>query len=381
MNRTICALIFIIVALAILSAGCSQQAPTATSTPLPTEIPTNTPEPTPLPTNTPEPTPTVVRTPPALPGIYQPTYLNVMDYPHTYIEDACQYLQLKWNPDNAAPGTVVMVIMFHSIANDNNYGADDIAIGDFRNMMETLHEQNFEAITAEQLADFLDFNAYIPARSVLLVVDDRHYAQYFNNFFRQYWEEYGWPVVNAWISHPETLQVLWEEMEGLAQEGWVDFQAHGVIHNIIIDDYSSDEFISGELNGSIEAIQNHFGKPPVAYIWAGGGFTQRGVQLARFSGYRVGFTINPRGPIMFNWIPLADQKDPMRPVYLPEGEMFDPRLVLPRYWPSQVIYEIDNVRVMGKEAAAYAEQVRPAELEYYDIVCEPEIGPIPGLNP
>jgi peptidoglycan/xylan/chitin deacetylase (PgdA/CDA1 family) len=287
---------------------------------------------------------------------------------------------MKWNPDNAAPGTVVMVIMFHSISNDNNYGADDISAGDFRIMMEALHEQNFQAITAEQLANFLDYNAYIPARSVMLLVDDRHYAQYFNNFFRPYWEEYNWPVVNAWISTPVTTADLWAEMEGLAQEGWVDFQAHGVVHNIIIDNYSSDEFITSELQGSIDTIQQHFGTTPVAYIWAGGGFTQRGVQLARYLGYRVGFTINPRGPVMFNWIPLADYKDEMRPSYLPEGQMYDPRLVLPRYWPSQVIYEIDNVRVMGREAAEYAEQVRPVELEYYDIVCAPTYGPIPGLE-
>lgn len=381
MKAKTCVLLNIIVVLSVFVVGCSQQAPVATSTPMPTESPTFPPKPTELPTDTPEPTPTVIRTPPALPGLYQPIYLNAMDYPHTYIEDNCQYLQMKWNPANAVPGTVVMVIMFHSISKESDYGADDISLGDFRNMMETLHEQNFEAITAEQLANFLDYNAFIPARSVMLVVDDRHYAQYFNNFFRPYWEEYGWPVVNAWISHPETLPVLWEEMEGLAQEGWVDFQSHGVVHNIIIDDRSSDEFISSELNGSIEAIQQHFGKPPVAYIWAGGGFSQRGVQLARFSGYRVGFTINPRGPIMFNWIPLADNKDPMRPAYLPEGQMFDPRLVLPRYWPSQVLSEVDNVRRMGNEAAAYAEQVKPVELEYYEIVCEPDFGSIPGLNP
>jgi hypothetical protein len=367
--------------IATIVTGCAEQSSTPTVTPIPTMVPTDNPVPTLVPTDTPQPTPTVVRTPPALPGIYQSSYLNPLDYPHIYYEDACQYLQLKWNPDNAAPGTVVMVIMFHSISRDSDYGPDDISQNDFRKMMETLNEQNFTAITTEQLANFLDYNSYIPPRSVVLIADDRHYAQYFNNFFRPYWESYNWPVVNAWISHPETLPDLWSEMEALAQEGWVDFQAHGVIHNTIISDNSTDDFIFGEMQGSIDAITQHFGKPPVGYIWAGGGFAQRGVQLARYTGFRVGFTINPRGPVMFNWVPLADDKDPMRPSYLPEGQMFDPRMVLPRYWPSQVVYEIDNVRMIGKEAAAYAEQARPIELEYYEIVCEPEYGPIPGLVP
>jgi hypothetical protein len=373
-------LLLILIIFLTFAAGCSQDAPVATPEFSATSPPTETALPTFTATYTLEPTATIVRTPPALPGIYQSSYLNPVDYPHTYIDDTCEYLKMKWNPANAAPGTVVMVIMFHSISKDSDYGADDIAFGDFKIMMDALHEQNFEAITTEQLADFLDYNAYIPARSVLLLADDRHYAQYFNNFFRPYWEQYNWPVVNAWISHPETLAELWTEMEGLAQAGWVDFQAHGVIHNIIIDDYSTDEFISGEMQGSIDAITQHFGKAPVGYIWAGGGFSQRGVQLARYYGYRVGFTINPRGPIMFNWVPLADYKDDRRPSYLPEGQMYDPRMVLPRYWPSQVVYEIDNVRVMGKEAAAYAESVRPIELEYYDIVCQPTYGSIPGLD-
>jgi hypothetical protein len=38
---------------------------------------------------------------------------------------------------------------------------------------------------------------------------------------------------------------------------------------------------------------------------------------------------------------------------------------------------IDVVRNMGNEAAAYAEQNKAIELEYYDIVCTPGFGPIP----
>jgi hypothetical protein len=84
---------------------------------------------------------------------------------------------------------------------------------------------------------------------------------------------------------------------------------------------------------------------------------------------------------MFNWIPLADQDDPNRPSYLSEGGMNDPLMVIPRYWPSQIIQEVDAVRIMGKEAATYAEANKATELEYYDIVCAPSLGPIPNLNP
>lgn len=360
--------------LPLITASPPGSMPTATSSTIP---PTNTP----IPTDTPLPSPTPQRTPPALPQVYQSTALNPLDYPHMYLNDTCDYLRMKWDPNNSAPGTIVMAIMFHSILKDEATYADKISASDFKQLMNTLKEQGFEAITTEQLVNFLETNTKIPSRSVILIVDDRHYAQYFNTYFRPYWEEYGWPVVNAWISHPETWASLWQENESLASEGWVDYQAHGVIHNIYISDYSTDEFILNELQGSITAIQEHFGKTPTAFIWPGGGFTARGVQLARESGYRIGFTINPRGPIMFNWIPIADVKDPMRENYLVEGPVHDPLMVLPRYWPSQIMTEIDKVRLIGKEAAAYAEQNKQSELEFYEIMCSPTLEPIPQAAP
>ena len=357
------------------------QISTPSETNIPTQQPTNTPTETPLPTDTPIPTATAVRTPPPLPSLYQSPYLNPLDYPHSYIENACDYLKLKWDPNKSEPGTIVMVVMFHSIMKDGDPPANGIKFSEFMLAMETLKEQNFEAITMEQLVGFLETNQKIPSRSVLLIADDRHFSQYFNTFFRPLYEKWGWPVINAWISHPEqTSEGLWAENEALANEGWVDHQAHGVIHYPIVES-STDDYIMGELQGSIDFIQQHYNKTPIAFIWPGGNFTQRGVQLARYSGYQVGFTVNPRGPIMFNWIPLADQEDPMRPSYLAEGSMGDPLMVLPRYWPTQILQEIDHVRVMGKEAAAYAQQNKAVELEFYDIVCAPSFGPIPNKSP
>jgi hypothetical protein len=241
-----------------------------------------------------------------------------------------------------------------------------------------LKEQSFEAINATQLADFLDHNAKIPARSVLLISDDRHQGAYFNDHFRPYHDQWGWPVVNAWISFEDGPRAIsLEDNIALEAEGWVDHQSHGYIHNINMSDSSTDEFIKTEFENSIKDLQENFNKTPIAIIWPGGGFGMRPVQFARQYGYRIGFTINPRGPVMFNWVPLADQQDPARPVFQPEGHVNDPRMVLPRYWPYQVQPNLDLVRNIGKDAAAYAEQNKATELEYYDIMCAPTLGAIP----
>ena len=340
--------------------------------------------PTAVPTETPTPTPTIPRTPPALPAGFTTSLLNPLDTPHAYITDTCQYLKARWDPNNAAPGTVVMVIMFHSIlkAGDEPTDYNQISSSAFEILMRDLHEQNFQAINTQQLVDFLEHNAKIPPRSVLLVVDDRHYAEYFDTYFRPYWEQWGWPVVNSWINLEDSIGAA--ALPGnvaLENEGWVDHQSHGFVHNIPMSDSSSDEYLKGELLGSMEAMQKNFNKTPIVIIWPGGGFGLRPVRAARQYGYRLGFTINPRGPLMFDWIPLSDNPDPQRPSFTPEGPVGDPLMVLPRFWSSDADKHIDDVRVTGREAADYAEANKATELEYYDIVCAPDYGPIPVATP
>ncbi len=334
--------------------------------------------PTPLPSETPLPTATMPpRTPPALPPVFTSSILHPLDTPHTYVADTCQYLQDKWNPANAAPGTVVMVIMFHSITKDPTAGTNQITASDQARLMNDLHDQGFQAISMQQMVDFMEHNAFIPNRSVLLVVDDRHFAEYFNAHFRPYYEKWGWPVVNGYIAKDER-QDLWAENAALSAEGWVDYQAHGVIHNIPMDNSSSDDYLNSELMGAITNFQKYFNKTPFALIWPGGGFGVRPVQFARQYGYRLGFTVNPRGPLMYNWVPLGDQADPQRPYYIPEGPVGDPLMTLPRYWDIDARNHLDEVRRMGQDAGAYAEQNKAIELEYYDIVCAPTYGPIPN---
>ncbi len=321
--------------------------------------------------------------------------INAKDSPHAYIQDTCEYLKLKWDPNNSSPGTVVMPIMFHGLTDAETATGLQITHDYLVQLLRDLKGQGFETVTTEQLADFLERNAKIPERSIILIVDDRHYPDYFRTHFIPQLQEYGWTVTNAFISHPSNSAELWDGNAELSAEGWVDYQAHGVVHNIPISDFppntyintevygqvSADEFIHNELYGPITAFEEHFGKRPIAYIWPGGGFTQKAVQVAREAGYRLGFTVNPRGPLMFNWIPLASEGDPARPTWMPEGQIGDPLMVLPRYWDTDAASRIDEVRRMGKEAAAYAEQNKATELEYYDIVCKSRTGEIPTLAP
>ncbi len=315
-------------------------------------------------------------TPPALAPVFTTNLLPAGSTPHTYIQDSCEYLKAKWTSTNSPPGTVVMIIMIHSISKGTATAANEISSQDFTKLMNDLHDAGFQAIFTQELADFLYTNAKIPPRSVLLVQDDRHAAANFEDHFRQYWDQWGWPVVSGWISALGGNDPVLKENVALAQQGWVDYQAHGVVHNIPMSDSSSDEFLTGELQGSITNIQQYFGKAPIAIIWPGGGFGVRPVQFARKFGYQLGFTTNPRGPVMYDWIPLADKPDPNQPLLIAEGPVNDPLMTLPRFWDTDARSHIDEVRQIGNQAAAYDESQKASEIQYYDMICAPNYGPL-----
>lgn len=324
------------------------------------------------PTDTPVPTATVPRTPPALPGMYQTSLLKPEDLPRTYVTDSCQYLKNKWDSTKSAPGTVVMIIMHHGI-NKGEASGNDVTVAEHKKIMNDLYETGFQAITMQQLADFMYENAKIPQRSVLFIVDDRHFAEYFNDHWRSYYEQWNWSVVNGYIGIDERTD-LWAENAALSAEGWVDYQSHGYIHNIPIGEGSTDEFITSEMQGAINSIQKYMNKTPIGYIWPGGGFSKRAVEIGPQLGYKLGFTVNPRGPVMYNWIPQADAVNDSNPYAIPETPAGNPLMTLPRYWSADARNNIGTVISIGDEAAAYAEQNKAIELEYYDIVCAPTYG-------
>jgi hypothetical protein len=279
---------------------------------------------------------------------------------------------------NAKPGTVVMIIMFHDVIRGPLDNPDGINVFDFDKLMGKLKEQGFSAINTKQFLAFMERNIKIPLRSVLIIQDGSFDAENFNRNFREYWDAWGWPVVSAWTSDPDISETKWNESIALEREGWVDHQAQGVIPNTILLDETSKAVITRELEGSLNAFAYRFSKTPYAIVWPGGGFGLRPITAARQLGYQLGFTANSRGPVMYNWIPQADEVDPERPSYIPEGPVNDPLMTLPRYSPDQVIDSIDSVRIIGKDAAAYMQSNKAVELEYYETVCRETYGPIPS---
>ena len=206
-----------------------------------------------------------------------------------------------------------MIVMLNNInRGDKPNSTDSITVNQFERMVKSVKEQGFEAINTQQLGDFLESNKKIPPRSVLFLQDGRRTADNFNRRFRQYWEDWGWPVVNSWIIQVDSPDSLIQENLALELEGFVDHQLYSSLHRF--SESASEEYLAGELKKYVDIFEERYNKAPIAITWPGMPGTNF-IKAARNLGFRLGFTANARGPVMYNWIPLADREDLERPAY------------------------------------------------------------------
>ena len=151
-----------------------------TQAPRPLKTPTTSPRtPTTSPISTPtvEPVQTMEATqtvsPVPFPGeIFNSEILWQDVEPVEYFEDRCEYLRLRWDPNNSPPGTIVAPIMFHSVRKSGRPISDSTSISEeyFQAVLAHAKELGFETITTEELIAFLTSNIQIPPRSMVMSV-------------------------------------------------------------------------------------------------------------------------------------------------------------------------------------------------------------------
>jgi hypothetical protein len=288
--------------------------------------------------------------------------------PVGYLKNQCAYLQMRWSKEGSAPGTVVVPIMFHSIVQNGDRINDpkDISAEDFLAFVNYAKFLGFETITTRELLGFMTNNERIPARSMMIIVDDRR-PGLIREWLMPVLEQNEWTVTSAYIADPDSLQWAWDLMDQLFATGRMDVQSHGYTGQLYIVPETSEEQIKNEIWNSTPVLEEHFGTRPIAFMWPGGNFTSLSVQIAREGGYELGFSAYSRGPLMFNWVPLGEE----------ERAVNDPLMVLPRAWSSAVNVNLDEAVKISEQATAYADENFQTEADWYRTYCGGEITNIP----
>lgn len=293
--------------------------------------------------------------------------------PVSYIGDSCQYYQMRWDPQNSTPGTVVAPIMYHSIlpANESPKADTDINANYFAQQIQLAKSLGFETITTDQLVHFLTENAKIPARSMILILDDRKPGTA-ETYFLPVDQDNNWTTTLAWIvgdtdiRHGEKAgESMWDWIERLNRTGKFDLQAHGLNH-IPITEGLSEDFVRNEISGDIPIFKDHFGHRPIAYIWPGGNFSTFGLQVAHESGFQIGFIERSYGPLQFNWVPLSER----------ERAYNDPLMLLPRFWDTAATLNLVQTAEIGDAGREFALENYAAEAAWYSQNCGGQLPPL-----
>lgn len=334
---------------------------------IPTQIPPteNIPSPT-----IPEPTPTIIPTPAPTslpPAHFENELLRDGIQLQAYIDDECQFLAQRWDPENALPGTVVAPIMFHSIRPGNEEPGDPSAINAdlFAQIIELARYYGFETITSQELIEFLKTNQRIPQLSIMLILDDRRPGTA-EDYFLPIMRENDWTTTVAWpIGDTDLRTGLWDYIEEINNTGYFDIQAHGLEHNVYLPSLSHEQAVT-EIGGPIPILIEHFGKKPLVYVWPGGIYTESGVEIAKEVGYEIGFTVHSRGPILFNGIPQGEEEIDIR----------NPLMTLPRFWSSATLLNLDQSVRASEEALSFAIENYSAEADWFSQNCGAELSPL-----
>lgn len=336
------------------------QSSLATFTPFkpvsPTPIPTGTNTPTVIPSAT----PTATATKFSLESFSYSFKPNTA-IPRTY-QNECEFLSNRWGFDKSKPGTIIVPIMYHSIRKSGRELQDENQVTQeyFEYTMEYAKKLGFETVTTEELVGFLYENKPIPQLSMILILDDRRLGVV-REHFMDYLEKYDWTVTLAYITGVAT-PLEWNEFKRLNVNDRLDLQAHGFYHNgeTYITDKTPQDVIEQEIYGPIAVIEEQSGLKPLAFIWPGGNFNTSAIQMAREAGYKVGFTVFSRGPLMYNWIPQGPE----------EVKMDDPLMVLPRYWSSSATLALDKAVEISSQAEEFARENRSLEYLWYANYCD-----------
>lgn len=356
-----------LMALALVS-GCSRAATeTARPSPTPTALLPQAASGTPAPSATLAPSASAAPSPEP-PSRFDSDLLRNNVQAETYLSDTCQYLAYRWDPERSLPGTVVAPIMFHSIVptGDTPSDAAHIDYATFEAIIALADSLGFETITSEELLGFLLENQAIPPRAMILILDDRRPGTA-EDFFLPVNEAKGWTTTLAWpIGDTDSRAGLWDWIERVVASGYFDVQSHGLLHLYLQEGMPEDE-VREEVGGSIPILEEHFGQAPIVYVWPGGNYTGLGIEVAREVGFELGFTVHSRGPLAFNWIPQGEE----------EHAYGDALMLLPRFWSSAALLNLQQTADIGDAAQAFARANYPSEAAWYQANCG---GELPSLD-
>lgn len=166
----------------------------------------------------------------------------------------------------------------------------------FEDQMRFLKDNGYHVITLDEMFDFIDFKRDIPAKSVVITVDDGWRSAY----------DIAYPILKKW-GFPATMFVYtnfvgagqgvsWNMLKEMARGG-IDIECHTVTHRYLDRRTGNENFqeyfeaIKKELTESSRIIKQHTGTDVKYLAYPYGSTNPLVIALLAKLGYRGAFTV------------------------------------------------------------------------------------------
>lgn len=183
----------------------------------------------------------------------------------------------------------VPVLNYHQI-NNEDHNALTLSSKEFEAQIKYLQREGYTAISPDQLADYLQYGKALPAKPVLITLDDGYEDNY----------RVAYPILQKYQFTATIFLITdfvgnygryltWDQIREMSEQGY-SFEDHTLSHISLPN--ASDEEIRNQLGKSKEALEWRLGKKVEYLAYPGGEYDQRVIQLTKEAGYRAAFTVN-----------------------------------------------------------------------------------------
>jgi peptidoglycan/xylan/chitin deacetylase (PgdA/CDA1 family) len=219
-------------------------------------------------------------------------------------------------PSGEAEETGVTVLIYHRFGEDK-YPSTNIAVERFREQLEYLKNNDYEVIPLQQLLQFIKKGTKVPARSVVITIDDGYRSVY-----EKAWpvlREYGYPfTVFLYVKATEDRHwnyMTWGQIMEMKSSG-VDFQNHGFAHDHMAfkpSEMDMEEYrawIRADLAVSTRIISEELKERPRFFAVPYGEYNAALLEEVRSFGYQAIFLQDP-GSVSSDTDPFAIPREPI----------------------------------------------------------------------
>lgn len=193
------------------------------------------------------------------------------------------------------PPRPVPILMYH-VTTDPPAGAPfpDLYVraSEFAEQMQALHDAGYTAVTQQEVWDFWHRGGPLPARAVVVSIDDGYNSNFTNA--RPVLRRLGWPgVLNLRIGNlhaPEAGGISSGQVRELLAEGW-ELNSHTIDHPDLTTVDATQ--LAREVGESRRRLQRAFGVPVNFFCYPAGRYDDAVLAAVEQAGYLAATTVNP----------------------------------------------------------------------------------------